>query len=187
MSVVAYCFDDAYQPDPNKALSRKKCKILGRGNNRDGHLSADDDRFAIEEWQRLRELEDAIKGKATFDRLHINYESMVVLNNASDIYAVGNNKHFKLGIEEKDDDHTLYHFRQVPFDKKEHGNPVVLSRGINSSECSFVYTEHNKLFASGLNDNGAFGNGTTSDSPAAMMEIESMEWLGMNSHDLYPN
>jgi len=180
VSVVAYCFDDEHQPNPNKALGRRKCKILGRGNNRDGHLSADDDRFAIEEWQRLIELEQALKGKATFDGLYVNYESTMLLNNAADIYAVGNNKHFKLGINDQSEDDTLYHLQQVPFDKETHGNPVVLSQGIHSSECSFVYTQSGRLFASGLNATGSFGNGSTDDMATAMTRIETMSWLGAN-------
>lgn len=184
--VVAYCMDEDYQPNPNKALSRRQTKILARGNNRDGHLGEegdDCDRFAIEQWARLQQMEQMMKKKpgVVFDHLYINYESLMVLNNASDIYVVGNNNNNKLGVDDKSEDDTLYQFTQIPFDKEAHGNPIVLSQGIHSSECSFVYTERNKLFVSGLNRDGIFGNGTTNDEPVVLMEIDSMEWLGMLS------
>jgi len=101
-----------------------------------------------------------------------------LLNNASDIYAVGKNKYSKLGINDESDDITVFHFQQIPFDKQQHGNPVVLSQGIYSTECSFIYTQNNKLFASGSNTTGLFGNGTTSASPAVLMEIDTQKWLG---------
>jgi len=181
-SLVYYCYDDEYEPDPNKALRRRKYQILGRGNNRDGHLSSDDDRFAIDSWQRLSEFEEAMKGGSGVlsDHLYINYESTILLNNASDIYAVGNNKHFKLGINDSADS-TIFHFQQIPFDKQKHGNPLVLSQGIHSTECSFIFTEKRKLFVSGNNTTGLFGNGTTNGSPSVLTEVDCYGWLGTES------
>ena len=42
--------------------------------------------------------------RAKFANLRINYESMVIINNQSEIYVSGNNKHCKLGIAPSGDD-----------------------------------------------------------------------------------
>ena len=183
--ILGACFDDEYMPDLQHLIhhNSRDCKIYGRGDNRDGHLSNDDDGYARYEWQRISELEKVLIKKAKFKHLYINYESLSILNNSNEIYVAGNNKYYKLGIiptQKEDDeakeknpsnDDVIRHFTKIPFDTEQHGNPILLSQGIYCKEMSFIYTDSNKLLANGKNWVGGFGNGQTNDDPVIVEPI----------------
>eukprot|EP00484_Ammonia_sp_Unknown_P004328 CAMPEP_0197077082 /NCGR_PEP_ID=MMETSP1384-20130603/212439_1 /TAXON_ID=29189 /ORGANISM="Ammonia sp." /LENGTH=453 /DNA_ID=CAMNT_0042515941 /DNA_START=216 /DNA_END=1577 /DNA_ORIENTATION=+ len=125
--------------------------ILGNGKNYYGALGIGDEQ-PNGKWIRLKQLESLLP---SISNLFIHYSSVFIVDVFNVVYATGQNRYSRLGIED-DGSWQISSFSKI-IDAQQ---PVICSNGIGNYHHSFIYlVDDNQLLVNGNNKHGQFGNG----------------------------
>ena len=123
-------------------------------------------------WKRLFNFEKLL-GHKSF--IYPNSGTVFVKTYKNEIYGVGNNVSGGLGINTKND--CISKFKKIPIN-----DIKIASTGIGTILHTFILTQDNTLYASGMNVKGNFGVSQQTVFEDKLYEIDTTAWLSNNEY-----
>ena len=105
----------------------------------------------LKQFTLLKQLEDT----NPHTDIHRNNDSLLIINQNQELYAIGHNVGYRLGISNERSPKTL---TKVAIE-----NVKLVSTGCENDNHTFVYTLNHELYASGYNYSGYLGNGAATN------------------------
>ena len=161
-------------PSEIKKLMTKYIKayiIFGSGMNKFSQFG-DFKQLENTKWKQLYQLESLLND---YNDVYFNSESILVKTSSNSLYVAGSNINNYLGIDTNEI--NIKSFTKIPFNE----DINIISKGMCAEFHSFLLTKDNKLYVSGKNNYGCFGDGIDDKyhSTAIFKQID-INWLSLN-------